>query len=158
LTEQKPVAMVTGAAQGIGRRTAEILAARGYRVALNDLRALYETIQSVESLGSEALIQIGNIADESVVEEFVRRVYDKWGRADVLVNNAGISFISPAESTSAADYRRVLDVNLVAPFLLAKAFGTRCSRSGVAASSMWPPLPGFSASPIELRTIPQNMD
>src|SRR5262249_54316699 len=42
---------------------------------------------------------------------------------DALVNNAGVAFISPAERTSAADYRRVLDVNLVAPFLLAKAFG-----------------------------------
>ncbi len=44
---------------------------------------------------------------------------------DALVNNAGISFIAPAETVSAADYRRVLDVNLVAPFLLAKAFGER---------------------------------
>jgi len=44
---------------------------------------------------------------------------------DALVNNAGIAFISPAELTSTADYRRVLEVNLVAPFLLAKAFGAR---------------------------------
>ena len=125
MTEQKPVAVVSGAAQGIGRRTAEILTQRGYRLALNDLRLPDDTIRSVQSLGGEALSQIGNISDESVVEEFVRRVYAKWGRADVLVNNAGISFISPAESTSAADYRRVLEVNLVAPFLLAKAFGTK---------------------------------
>src|SRR5262249_59101475 len=48
-----------------------------------------------------------------------------WGRADILVNNAGISLISPAEKTSLADYRRVLEVNLIAPFLLAKAFGTK---------------------------------
>jgi NAD(P)-dependent dehydrogenase (short-subunit alcohol dehydrogenase family) len=68
---------------------------------------------------------MGNIADESTVEEFVQSVYRAWGRADLLVNNAGISFIAPAESTSVIDYRRVLDVNLVAPFLLAKAFGAR---------------------------------
>ena len=125
LIQDRPVAAITGAAQGIGRRTAELLAQRGYRVALNDLRAPDETTRSVQSLGGEAISHVGNIADESVVEEFVRRVYEAWGRSDVLVNNAGISFISSAESTSAADYRRVLEVNLVAPFLLAKAFGTK---------------------------------
>lgn len=126
---QTPVAAITGAAQGIGRRTAEVLAQRGYRLALNDLRVPDETIRAVLSLGSQAISHAGNIADESVVDEFVRRAQDEWGRVDVLVNNAGISFISPAERTSAADYRRVLEVNLVAPFLLAKAFGTKMLES-----------------------------
>jgi len=125
LTDLKRVAAITGAAQGIGRRTAELLAERGFRLALNDLRMPNETIRSVQSRGTEAIGHVGNIADESTVEDFVRSVYDSWGRADVLVNNAGISFIAPAENTSAADYRRVLDVNLVAPFLLAKAFGAK---------------------------------
>jgi NAD(P)-dependent dehydrogenase (short-subunit alcohol dehydrogenase family) len=121
---EKPVAAITGAAQGIGRRLAEVLAGRGYRVALNDLRMPDATIRSIQSHGGEAIGFAGNIADESTVEGFVRYVYGVWGRTDVLVNNAGISFISPAESISGEDYRRVLDVNLVAPFLLAKAFGT----------------------------------
>ena len=125
MTQQKPVAAITGAAQGIGRKTAEVLAERGYRLALVDLRAPEETIRSVQALGSQAISHVGNIADELVVEEFARRTHDEWRRVDVLVNNAGISFISPAENTSAADYRRVLEVNLVAPFLLAKAFGTK---------------------------------
>ena len=125
MTNQKRVAAITGAAQGIGRRTAEVLAERGYRVALNDLRLPNETIRSIESKGGEAIGNAGNIADESAVEDFVGAVYSAWKRADVLVNNAGISFIAPAESTTAADYRRVLDVNLVAPFLLAKAFGAK---------------------------------
>jgi len=116
---------VTGAAQGIGRRVAEVLAERGYRLALNDLRMPEDTIHSVQSRGGEAIGYVGNIADESIVEGFVRRVYDLWGRTDVLVNNAGISFIAPAESISGDDYRRVLEVNLVAPFLLAKAFGAK---------------------------------
>jgi len=94
-------------------------------VALNDLRIPEETIQSIRSHGGEAIGFAGNIADESVVHEFVRTVYDLWGRADVLINNAGISCIAPAESLSSDDFRRVLEVNLVAPFLLAKAFGTK---------------------------------
>ena len=58
------------------------------------------------------------------VTEFTEFVKQKFGRVDVLVNNAGISFISPAENVSAADFRRVLEVNLLAPFLLAKSFGS----------------------------------
>jgi NAD(P)-dependent dehydrogenase (short-subunit alcohol dehydrogenase family) len=122
---EKRTAVITGAAQGIGRRTAEVLAERGYRVALNDLRAPDETVRSIHSRGGEVIAHVGNIADEAVVNELVRTVFDEWGRADVLVNNAGISLIAAAEKTSAADYRRVLEVNLVAPFLLAKAFGAK---------------------------------
>ena len=117
------VAVVTGAAQGIGRRTAELLAERGYRLALIDLRESTATLQTIESRGGQALPLTGNVTDESFVTDCARRVLATWSRVDVLVNNAGISHISPAEETSAADYRRVLEVNLVAPFLLAKAFG-----------------------------------
>lgn len=123
LAREKRTAVVTGAAQGIGRRVAEVLARRGYRLALIDLHTPQETVDSVRAAGGEALASTGNVADEAVVEGFVRTVRDAWGRTGVLVNNAGISLISPAETTSAAEYRRVLEVNLVAPFLLAKAFG-----------------------------------
>ncbi len=127
---EKPVAAVTGAAQGIGRRVSEVLAARGYRLGLIDLRMPEETLGAIRAQGGEAFGHAGDVADELVVDRFVRQVYDAWGRADVLVNNAGISFIAPAETVSAADYRRVLEVNLVAPFLLAKAFATRMLTAG----------------------------
>jgi len=130
LIHEKRVAVITGAARGIGRRASEVLAERGYLLALNDLRAPSETIHSIQSRGGEVIAHVGNIADESVVAAFVERVYETWGRADVLVNNAGISFIAPAETVSASDYRRVLEVNLVAPFLLAKAFGAKMLAAG----------------------------
>lgn len=117
------VAVVTGAAQGVGRRTAEVLAQRGYALALNDLRSPVDALRSVAALGVEAVEFVGDISDEAVVARFAGAVQARWGRADVLVNNAGISMIAPAESLPAADYRRVLEINLVAPFLLAKAFG-----------------------------------
>jgi NAD(P)-dependent dehydrogenase (short-subunit alcohol dehydrogenase family) len=117
------VAIVTGAAQGIGKRTAELLAERGYSLALSDLRSPAETLRVVTAHGAEAIEFLGDIADESVVSRFAAAVEGRWGRADVLVNNAGISMIAPAETLSAADYRRVLEVNLVAPFLLSRAFG-----------------------------------
>jgi NAD(P)-dependent dehydrogenase (short-subunit alcohol dehydrogenase family) len=124
------VAVVTGAGQGIGRRTAEMLAERGYGVAMIDLRGSKDTF---EAIGNDALDFAGDVSDEATVAEFVAAVMARWGRVDVLVNNAGISFIAPAESVSAADFRKVLEVNLVAPFLLSKAFGAVMLTQGVGA-------------------------
>ena len=126
------VAVITGAAQGIGRRTAELLAEQGYRIALIDLREPAATIQAIESRGVPVVSYIGDITSEGAVLDFAALVYSHYGRADVLVNNAGISHIAPAEDTSFDDYRRVLEVNLVAPFLLARIFGERmlANRSG----------------------------
>lgn len=118
------VAVITGAAQGIGRRTAEILAERGYALALGDLREPAEALEAVRTFGVQAISLVGDISDEAVVARFVDTVRSTFGRVDVLVNNAGISSIHPAETITAAEYRRVLEVNLVAPFLLCKAFGT----------------------------------
>ncbi len=68
--------------------------------------------------------------EDSTVATFAQDVLTQFGRADVLVNNAGISHIAPAEDTTSADYRRVLEVNLVAPFLLAQAFGKHMLAAG----------------------------
>jgi NAD(P)-dependent dehydrogenase (short-subunit alcohol dehydrogenase family) len=117
------VAVVTGAAQGIGRCVAQTLGARGYALGLNDLRPPSETFAAAQSLGVPTLELIGDISDERAVGNFAETVKAKLGRVDVLVNNAGISCIVPAEETSGSQFRRVLEVNLVAAFLMAKAFG-----------------------------------
>src|SRR5271165_5144007 len=93
MEKTKPVAIISGAAQGIGRRTAEILAERGYSLALNDLREPTATLAAVRAAGAQADAFCGDISDEAFVERFAASVLDRWGRVDVLVNNAGISFI-----------------------------------------------------------------
>jgi len=117
------VAIVTGAAQGIGRRTADVLAEAGYTLALLDIKSCEATLEQVRARGAEARQFLGDISDESVVAASTEAVKSRWGRADVLVNNAGISFISPAESVESGAFLRVLQVNLLAPFLLARSFG-----------------------------------
>jgi NAD(P)-dependent dehydrogenase (short-subunit alcohol dehydrogenase family) len=117
------VAIVTGAAQGIGRRTAEHLAKAGYALALLDLKPCQATLAQVRRDGAEAAEFLGDISDENVVQAAVRGVHERWGSADVLVNNAGMSFIAPAETVEGKAFLRVLEVNLLAPFLLARAFG-----------------------------------
>ena len=121
--ERMRVAVVTGAAQGIGRRTSEVLAEAGYSLLLLDLQACDATLTAVRALGCEAEALVGDITDEALITQAVSLVRQRWQRVDVLVNNAGISFIAPAETVAAAAFRRVLEVNLVAPFLLSQAFG-----------------------------------
>jgi NAD(P)-dependent dehydrogenase (short-subunit alcohol dehydrogenase family) len=117
------LAVVTGAAQGIGRRTAETLAGAGYSLALLDLQSCSSTLAAVRATGCEAADFAGDLSDESVVETTAEAIHARWNKVDVLVNNAGISSIAPAETIEARTFRRVLEVNLVAPFLLARAFG-----------------------------------
>jgi NAD(P)-dependent dehydrogenase (short-subunit alcohol dehydrogenase family) len=118
-----PVAVITGAAQGIGRRIAEVLAGRGYALALNDLRVPVETLSSVRATGADAIDLVGDVANEDVVRGFVDVALSRWGAVDVVVNNAGVSWITPAEHTTTEAFQRVLAVNLLAPFLMAREFG-----------------------------------
>jgi NAD(P)-dependent dehydrogenase (short-subunit alcohol dehydrogenase family) len=122
-------AIVTGAAQGIGRRTSELLLEHGYAVALVDLRPTDHVGREYREQGALLDLQ-GDISDEKTVIDLAARVEDQWGHIDLLVNNAGISCIVPAEQTSAQQFRRVLEINLVAPFLLSKAVGSRMLARG----------------------------
>lgn len=124
------VAVVTGGTQGIGRRTAELLAQRGYKLAIVDLHEPMATVKAIAALGGDAMAYAGDITGEATVHCFANKVFDRYGHVDVLVNNAGVSLISAAEHTTLADYRRVLEVNLVAPFLMAKTFGATMLEAG----------------------------
>jgi len=125
-----PVAVVTGAARGIGRRVAEVLAGEGYALALLDLREPVEVVGAVRGRGAEALGVAGDVAAEADVADLAERVAGRFGRVDVLVNNAGVSLLAAAEETTPAQWRRVLEVNLTGPFLLCQALGREMLRAG----------------------------
>lgn len=117
------VAVVTGAAQGIGQRTAELLASRGYSLILADRQSCAETMRSVVQSSGSAVEMLGDVCDETYAQAVAEAAAQQFGRADVLVNNAGIAHIAPAEETTAADWRRVQDVNLLGPFLFCRELG-----------------------------------
>ena len=123
------VAVVTGAARGIGRKVALVLAEREYAVAVNDLSTPKETLTELERVGGETLALPGDVSDEESVRRMVEAVMEEFGRVDVLVNNAGISTIVPAEETTLADWQRTLAVNLTGPFLMSREFGKEMLRA-----------------------------
>jgi NAD(P)-dependent dehydrogenase (short-subunit alcohol dehydrogenase family) len=122
--ESRRVALVTGAGQGIGRCIAQSLGARGYALALNDIRAPTDTLAFLRSAGCETIELVADVADERMMAAGVEQVMSRWGRVDVLVNNAGVSCIRRAQDTSAEQFRRVLDINLLGAFIAARAAGS----------------------------------
>jgi NAD(P)-dependent dehydrogenase (short-subunit alcohol dehydrogenase family) len=124
------VAVVTGAARGIGRRVALVLAEHQYAVAANDLSAPKDTLDELEQIGAEAVATPGDVSDEEAVREMVRTTMERFGRVDVLVNNAGVSLISSAEDTTLSDWQRVSEINLTGPFLMCREFGKDMLRRG----------------------------
>jgi NAD(P)-dependent dehydrogenase (short-subunit alcohol dehydrogenase family) len=116
------VAVITGAAQGIGERIAEVLRDLGYQLALFDR-------QEIAGF-PDALKVTGDVTSEADVAALADRVDKRFGQVDVLVNNAGIACISPAEETPVDLWRQVMEVNLTGPFLLCQAFGRRMLAAG----------------------------
>jgi NAD(P)-dependent dehydrogenase (short-subunit alcohol dehydrogenase family) len=114
------VAVITGAARGLGRAVATRLYQRGASVAVNARDR--ERAESVaRELGERALAVAGDVSAPGVPEEIVRRTLDRFGRIDVLVNNAALPLTTRFEQLTVEEWRQALEVNLTAPFLLIKA-------------------------------------
>jgi len=116
-------AVVTGAAQGVGFATAALLGRKGYQVLMTDLQPLDGPLSRLQAEGLNVAAICGDVSSEVFALELAARVAADYGAADVLVNNAGISLISPAEETSLAQWQKVMAINLQGPFLLSRALG-----------------------------------
>ncbi|MDD3718293.1 MAG: SDR family NAD(P)-dependent oxidoreductase [Actinomycetota bacterium] len=119
--EERDLAIVTGAASGIGRATAEVFARKGCDVAIMDIdNAVEEVAAAARAAGVSCHHARGDVAEEKDVEAFVSEVLERFGRIDVLVNNAGVVLVRPVEEIAVEDFRRVVDVNLGGTFLFCK--------------------------------------
>lgn len=114
------VAIVTGAARGLGRAVAERLRERGASVAVN-VRDRERATATARHLGDDVLPVPGDIAVAGVPESIVNMTLDRFGRVDILINNAALPLTTRFERISPEEWRQVLDVNLTAPFLLIQA-------------------------------------
>jgi 2-keto-3-deoxy-L-fuconate dehydrogenase len=125
------VAAVTGGGSGIGLATVRLLAARGARVAALDLdpAAAGEPVEGAE----RPLPLVADVTDEASVSAAVDAVVERWGRLDVLVNNAGIGAQGTIEDNPYDEWRRVLDVNLLGMVRATRAALPHLRRSGQAA-------------------------
>jgi 3-oxoacyl-[acyl-carrier protein] reductase len=120
---QGKTAIVTGAAQGIGRAIAECLAQAGADIAVADLdpgRSV-ETVASVEKFGRKALNIKVNVADANETKAMVEQVLKVWGKVDILVNNAGITRDGLLLRMKEEDWNLVLQINLNGTFNCTKA-------------------------------------
>jgi NAD(P)-dependent dehydrogenase (short-subunit alcohol dehydrogenase family) len=120
--EQK-VAIVTGAAGGIGEATARALAATGVRVALVDLRpeAAEAVAQRLRGDKLEVMSARVDIAEKASVDAMTASVLDRWGRVDILINNAGIESSKPFLDIGLEEYERVMRINTTGTWLCCQA-------------------------------------
>ena len=117
------VALVTGAAYGIGFAIAEALASAGAKIAFNcrNKEHLDAALAEYKKRGIEARGYLSDVTNEAQIAEMVASITAELGSVDILVNNAGIIRRIPMHEMSAEEYREVVDIDLVAPFLVSKA-------------------------------------
>ena len=154
---QDRVAIVTGTARGIGRSIASAYAEEGAQVVGVDVleEAGRAAVAEIVSAGGSARFVRADVAREADVRAVVAGVLDRWGRVDVLVNNAAVQVEALAADVRVEDFHRVVDVNLlgcvlfcreVLPAMVARRFGAIVNMSSVNAFSADPLLPVYGAT------------
>jgi NAD(P)-dependent dehydrogenase (short-subunit alcohol dehydrogenase family) len=130
------VAVVTGAGSGIGRSTALLLARHGAKVHVADVNTerVRAVATEIEAAGGSASPHTLDVSDPGAVEDFAAGVFETDGAVDVLHNNAGIGHGGNIEATTADDWRRIIDVNLLGVAYGVQAFVPRMLRQGRPAS------------------------
>ncbi len=119
------VAIITGGSIGLGRQMAEALAEMGANLVLcaRKKERCEETAHDMEKLGVRALAMGCDVKDQASVERLVADTVSEFGRVDILINNAGISWGAPTEKMTLAEWNKVLETNLTGTFLCAQAAG-----------------------------------
>lgn len=120
---QGKVALVTGAASGIGKEIADTLAASGAAVAIADinLKAAQAVADELKLKGCQAIAVDFDVTDEAAVERGTQLVVDTFGHLDILISNAGIQVVNPIDQFAYADWKKVMAIHVDGAFLTTKA-------------------------------------
>jgi NAD(P)-dependent dehydrogenase (short-subunit alcohol dehydrogenase family) len=123
------IALVTGAAQGLGEAVSHLFAMKGADVILVDVKEkVKETASSLSQYGGKGFSVVADLRKTGDIERAVKAGLKEFGRIDILVNNAGIVLLAKAEDMSEEDWDKQLDINLKAPFLLSQLVGRQMIR------------------------------
>jgi 3-oxoacyl-[acyl-carrier protein] reductase len=113
-------AIVTGSARGIGRATAELLAAHGAQVLINDLDGAIAE-QAGKEIAGETAVFAGDLTRPGVPDELVQKAIDSFGKIDIIVNNAGYTIDAPVHKMSDEQFQAMLDIHTIVPFRVIRA-------------------------------------
>lgn len=143
------VAIITGAARGIGLATARRFLAEGYRAALLDVEPLDAAM--AELAAPDRILGLRcDVSDAAAVQSAIAAVVARWGRIDALVNNAGIAVFKPLLETTLEDWNRVMAVNLTGPFLCTQAAAPVMAEGGGGAVVNITSISGLRASTLRV--------
>jgi NAD(P)-dependent dehydrogenase (short-subunit alcohol dehydrogenase family) len=164
------VALVTGAARGIGRGIAEVFAAEGAHVAVNDVDHMAQAEAVANGLranGTRAMSVQADVAKRADVEPMIERVWRELGPIDILVNNAGIETIVPFLELTDEQWTRLVDVNLRGAWLCSQVFCKRVTAAGrkgsivnigsIQAAKVLPGRTHYAPSKLGLEALTRNM-
>jgi 3-oxoacyl-[acyl-carrier protein] reductase len=123
--EERRVAIVTGSGHGLGRAIALALAGSGARLVLNgrDAAPVEATADELARRRVDVAVCVGDVRESTTADRLARTALERWGRIDVLVNNAGINAIRPTLDLSDDEWRAVIDTDLSGPFFCSRAVG-----------------------------------
>ena len=126
------VVLITGAGRGIGKAIALAFAQAGARVAVNDINpdSCAKTADEITASGGQAVACHADVANKLAVQAMLIDIEDRWGRVDVLINNAGVEPHKPIVQLDEWDWNRTIDVNLKGAFICSQSVGRMMQKQG----------------------------
>ncbi len=130
----KKTVLITGGSRGIGKATSLEFAKHGYNIVINyvndDISAKNLKSYIVENYDVDVMLCKCNVSSEDGVKGMVNSIIDNYGNIDVLVNNAGIAIDTTFDDKKIEDFKKILDVNLIGPFILSRKVGNYMLKQG----------------------------
>lgn len=130
----KKTVLITGGSRGIGKATSLEFAKHGYNIVINyvndDISAKNLKSYIVENYDVDVMLCKCNVSNEDGVKGMVNSIIDNYGNIDVLVNNAGIAIDTTFDDKKMEDFKKILDVNLIGPFILSREVGNYMLKQG----------------------------